>query len=230
MFRPVAVLASALALIVLPASARAADMLPDLTMQKPSDVSTEVLPDGRKVLRYSAVILNVGDGPFELSMSRPDSASEFVIGQRLDSDQGRLLAPTRAEAHWSDGTDGHHHFHVSSLETGVLTDPRTGEQRMLAKHGFCFMDTSPLRGNDTSARVYTPSGCGYGSPESWLSLTMGLSVSWKDEYFASFPGQFIDVTGLPSGRYALSVSVNTELGFLEKDYTNNSQQVMVRVR
>jgi hypothetical protein len=61
-------------------------------------------------------------------------------------------------------------------------------------------------------------------------LTMGLSVSWKDEYFASFPGQFIDVTGLPSGRYALSVSVNTELGFLEKDYTNNSQQVMVRVR
>ena len=39
--------------------------------------------NGQLQLRFSATIVNVGQGPFELNASRPDTASPFSVVQKL---------------------------------------------------------------------------------------------------------------------------------------------------
>jgi hypothetical protein len=64
--------AAVLALGRPPAAGAAADRLPDLGMARLRDLSidTATLP-GRRLLRFSTVIVNVGAGPFETVGSHP---------------------------------------------------------------------------------------------------------------------------------------------------------------
>jgi hypothetical protein len=50
---------------------------------------------------------------------------------------------------------------------------------------------------------------------------MGLSVSWGDNYHYTLPDQYIDITGLVSGRYRLRGRADPDNWFLEEDDTNN---------
>lgn len=44
--------------------------------------------NGRTVLRYAAVIVNVGAGAFEAQLLRPAGASQMNVGQRIFDDAG----------------------------------------------------------------------------------------------------------------------------------------------
>jgi hypothetical protein len=74
-------------------AAPAADRLPDLGMAPLTDLSidTTTIP-GRRLLRFTTVIVNVGQGPFETIGSRPDTGIAWIDITGLKSGRYRLTA------------------------------------------------------------------------------------------------------------------------------------------
>jgi hypothetical protein len=221
----------AVAVVVLLLAAPAAfatDYLPDLGMAHPRDLKVEK-SSGRKLLRYTAIVVNVGVGRFEVHGDRPDTASPMTVTQRIYDDSAtgyHDVVPSGAQMFYSG--DGHNHWHVTDLETGELLRLDNGAKvGALAKHGFCFYDNYRYNLSLPGAPLspfYT--NCGTASS---LHIVPGLSVGWGDSYPWNIAYQYIDVTGLSNGHYRLQISVSTQLGFQESDSSNNSSWVDVRL-
>jgi lysyl oxidase len=92
-----------------------------------------------------------------------------------------------------------------------------------AKHGFCFFDN--YRFGSTLPAYYT--SCG--SNPNALQVRMGLSKSWGDIYPAGLVDQYIDITGLTSGRYRLRAAADETNWFLESSETNNFTWVDIQI-
>lgn len=186
-----------------------------------ADLTVDNTPDGRSLLRFSATIVNIGAGRFELSSSRPDLSSVFGVSQRIYSADGASVErPVSAELVF--GGDGHNHWHVRNLETYELYRLDGDEEDAAGvKVGFCFSDDVPYRlilpGAPKSAQ-YRRSQCG---TRSSLQLTMGLSTGWGDRYPATLPDQYVDATGLPSGKYRLRAAADASNWFKEANDDNN---------
>ena len=214
---------------VRPTSA-ASDRLPDLGMAQLTNIRIQTAV-GRRLLRFDTRIVNIGVGTFELRGTRPTTSTpEMAVVQRIYDDGGG----SRDQALSADATmfysgDGHDHWHLHDLQVYELERLDNGiKVGMGAKEGFCFFDNVKYRltlpGAPPTA-VYTysaaPPACGYRQPTA-LQAVMGLSIGWGDLYNWNLPGQYIDITGLPAGRYRLKVSVNaTPLGLSESNANNN---------
>jgi hypothetical protein len=202
----------------------ASDLLPDLGMARLADLKIEKTPDGRRLLRFSSVVVNVGDGPMELHGQRPETTTQIMTtSQRIFDDAGEHRdVPTDAVMYF--GGDGHNHWHVRDLETFELRRLDRGSRVGTgAKHGFCFFDNRRYG----SAQEPLYSGCGQAGD---LSVVMGLSVGWGDLYHYSLPDQYVDITGLGRGRYRLRGTADADNWFLETDESNNSTWVDIRIR
>lgn len=207
-------------------AALATDYLPDLGMAHPTDLRVEQAGP-RKLLRYTAIVVNVGLGPFEVHGARPDTSSPMTVTQRIYDDSAagyRDVSVPAAEMFYAG--DGHDHWHVRDFETGELLRPDNGLQvAALAKHGFCFVDNYKYRLSLPGAPLspfYPRTSCG--SADS-LSIVPGISVGWGDRYSSSVAYQYIDITGVPNGAYRLKISASTAPGFRESNYSNNSSWV-----
>lgn len=232
MFRRSSVTAAALAVVaslsVAPHAASAADpTLPDLGMARLKDLVVEKTSGGSTLLRFSATIVNVGAGPFELAASRPsaDTAWAGRVSQRIFSaDRSSTYNAIPADLVY--GGDGHNHWHVKDLEDYRLDRLDNGVKVGTgSKGGFCFYDTTEYRLGLPGApqeRVYTHLGCGLNDA---LDVTMGLSVGWGDTYSWLLPDQYIDITGLANGKYRLHATADPRGMFTESDYTNNGTWV-----
>lgn len=198
-------------------------------MVRPSDlkIDTSTVP-GRKLLRYTAVIVNAGTGPFEVHGDRADTSAAMTVTQRIydSSATGHHDIATAATMFYAG--DGHNHWHLRDLETGELIRPDNGVKvGTLAKHGFCFYDNVAWRLSLTGAPqspFYT--NCGNASS---LHIVPGLSIGWGDKYPWSIAFQYIDITGLANGRYRLQTGASTSLGFQESNLSNNSSWVEIRL-
>jgi hypothetical protein len=221
--------AAVLALSRPPAAAAATDRLPDLGMAPLRDLSvdTTTIP-GRRLLRFTTVIVNVGAGPFETIGSRTStSTTQMAVRQRVFNDAGASRdRSTPAVMFWAG--DGHDHWHVRDVEAYELTRLDNGRRVGTgAKHGFCYFDNTPYRlwlPGAPSASVY--GGCGTAAD---LTVTTGLSVGWGDTYPAAIAFQWIDVTGLKSGRYRLRATADPANWFAETNNANNSTWVKIRL-
>jgi len=214
-----------MALVFLAISAQAAvaaDLLPDLQMAAITDIKLDQTTfSDRKLLRFTAVIANEGAGPLELHGSRPDTnTSEMSVTQRIYDDSGGFRdVPTNATMYYAG--DGHHHWHTKNLETAELDQMDSFAQvAKYAKQGFCFADGGKFRpslpGAPTSP-VYTTCG----TDPNQLTTTMGLSVGQGDWYTWDVAFQWIDITGVPSGRYRLFLTADAAGWFQDADQTNN---------
>ena len=228
---PFAVGALAFALVLAQPARTASQDLPDLAMARLADFDI-VSSGGQLQLRFSATIVNVGQGPFELSASRPDSASAFSVVQKVYGSGGPVDgAVPSAQLVW--GGDGHNHWHVRDLETYELDRLDNGVKvRMGMKSGFCFFDTTAfnlsLPGAPANA-VYTPGTvCGQNNLNA-SSLRMGISVGWGDRYGATLRDQYIDVTTLTSGNYRLTATADLAEQFSEAREDNNETWVDLKL-
>jgi len=203
-------------------AASVSDRLPDLGMARLKDFGLEKTRDGRRLLRFSSVVVNTGEGPFELHGNRPIESDEMTTVQRVFDDSGGYSeVPTDAVMYY--GRDGHNHWHVWDLESFTLK--RLDSNRKVgtgAKHGFCFFDNRPFG----SAALPVYEGCGV---EADLDVEMGLSPGWGDLYHYTLPDQYVDVTGLPAGRYRLTGIADEDHWFQEGDETNNATWVKLRI-
>jgi Lysyl oxidase len=214
----VMVLTGGLAMLAQPGHA-VADKLPDLRMARLRHFQVESLANGTKRLRFSTVIVNVGVGPFETRGQRTDLGTQTMSTDQVIYNDVGLFRTVATSATMVYGGDGHNHWHVKNLQQYVLTSADGSRRRTGAKTGFCFYDNFKhnlsLPGAPQSP-VYT--GCG---TQSSLTVNMGLSVGWGDIYYYNLAGQYVDITGLPLGRYRLTVTADQANWFLETDNTNN---------
>lgn len=205
------------------------DRLPDLGMAPVSQLSLREFPGGRRVLRYSTTIVNVGAGPFELHGSRAAGETGMAIVQRVFDDAGGWRdVPTGADVDF--GGDGHDHWHIHDLVFAELLrlPAETGAARS-EKGGFCFWDNTEYRLSLPGAppsEVYERSGCG---DMSSVAISMGLSVGWGDIYPWHLPDQNVDVSGLPPGQYRLRLTADPEGWFVEADDANQTTWVDVEL-
>lgn len=207
------------------AAVTAADRLPDLGMARLKSLSIRST-NGRRLLRYSTTIVNVGSGPFELHGERASTAdAQMTVTQRVFDDVGGwrdAATPAVMEL----GGDGHNHWHVHDLQLQEVFRLSNGSNvGRSAKRGFCFWDNVSYRlslpGAPQSA-VYDEVGCGDGAS---LGVAMGLSIGWGDIYPYYLPDQNVDITGLGNGRYRLMVTADPSNWFAETDENNNTTWV-----
>jgi hypothetical protein len=124
----------------------------------------------------------------------------------------------------------HRHWHLLGFERYEL---RGLDGRLLGrdrKTGFCL--------GDRYARELTlprmprspvwSAECGRGEPQ-LRRLVEGLSVGYGDDYPPSREGQWIDVSGLPPGRYQLVHVADPGRRLLESTRTDDAASLLLRL-
>jgi hypothetical protein len=214
-------LAIAFALIS-PTRSAAPDRLPDLGMARLAGPRIDRV-GGQRVLRFDAIVVNVGDGAFELRGARPNTATALMsVQQRIfAADGAHRDVPSPAVLYY--GGDGHDHWHVRDLQLYQLFDLDSGAPLGVgAKGGFCFFDNVDINRLDPRPPRYLretlPPVCGRTGQE--LEVTMGLSVGWGDLYAAWLPDQYIPL-GEVTGPVRLHATVDPDGWFAERDRSNN---------
>lgn len=199
------------------------DRLPDLAMARPTDLRVQVSANGHRLLRFTTMIVNIGEGPLETRAARHSLLTATMpVKQRIyDTGGGYRVVKTGTVATYSG--DGHEHWHVQRVARYELYRT-TGTSVVAArssKVGFCFFDTRPFRPTLPGApatRLYAEAGCG---GRRALAVRHGLSVGWADRYGSELRYQSIDVTNLPPGEYLLKVTVDPNGYFVEANERNN---------
>jgi hypothetical protein len=223
------------------ASAAAAwDMRPDLRMLEPREIRVCAPPlgplkcpappaygAGSRWLRFDAIIVNEGKGPFIVRATRPSPNAPRMrtrqVIRRTDGSR-RVVRSDAIEEYATD--DSHHHWHVQRVEhyqLYPLGGPLAGEPPVGHKVGFCFFDGVEWRPKMRGAAprpVFSFWDCGTSASQ---ALRVGLSVGWGDIYPWDFGGQYIDITAVPDGDYLLCLTADPMGHFLEtRDRDNDS--------
>lgn len=213
----------------------AADKLPDLGLDSFGfmTVDTTTMP-GHNLLRFSSRLINVGSGAFEIRGTRPNTGAAVSVTQRIyDTAGGFRDIPTVATMVY-DSADGHNHWHVKNLVSYDLFQMNGAHVATASKIGFCFNDNSSFNLELPGAPanpVYGPapnSICAGNDPQA-TSVLMGLSVGWADDYGWSLPGQFVDITGIAAGNYALKGHVDVIHWFTQSNRTNDCAVANVHI-
>jgi Lysyl oxidase/S-layer homology domain len=193
--------------------------------------------NGRRLLRFTGMFVNVGSGHFEVCGSRPNTSTPMTVHQIVYQSSARApqngsCAPeamrsrtirTNAQARYAG--DGHDHWHVQEI---VRYDLWGGEGTFRgAKVGFCFLDSDAYNGSlpGYSGGYYRYSWCRT-DPDA-LNNRMGLSIGMGDEYEWFLAWQWIDITGLSSGTYTVRAKVDPYGHFVEEDETNQCAYAVV---
>lgn len=238
--------ATVLALATLTAAADAAPAhagvnpdarLPDLAVLAPRDLRIVVRDSDRRVLRFTSVIVNVGRGPFQVTGYDPkdgDAGRNDILAVRqqiLEADGTFSNHPTTATMFWSG--DGHNHWHVTDIQVAQLQSledvPLDGTYK---KTGFCFFDS--YRYTSTKPAFYT-SARSVCQTRATGRVRMGVSVNWGDIYPATIAYQWLDITGVPDGKYRLKIFADPATleapggTFIESDEANNIGWVKIRI-
>ena len=145
-----------------PVDAAPAARLPDLRMALPDDFRLD-REDGRRLLRLTTTILNVGDGPFELRARRDRLRDDrMTVRQRIRHSDGTWTSrATPSVARYA--TDGHGHWHIQRVSGMDLFTTDGDAIRTGRKIGFCFFDTGRYRPElprSPSSAHYLETDCG----------------------------------------------------------------------
>jgi hypothetical protein len=136
-----------------------------------------------------------------------------------------------AELHYDDVED-HGHWHYRAFMTFELLDLEGQVVRADAKAGFCLVDSYNADPETTvPGEPELPTfvnGCGEGEPD-LRDITVGISVGYGDRYLARLADQWIDIKGLPPGRYQLVHTANPTRALAEASYDNNAASVLIEV-
>ncbi len=209
--------------------AAASDRLPNLRMLPLDDWRIQNV-NGRRLLRFTTIMGNAGPGHFEVRGRRPDTQTpRMQIRQVIfDSGGGWRTVSTGAIGKYSG--DGHDHWHVQRIMTYEMYKvEKPSTVRAGAKTGFCFLDTTAWKLGLPHARqrpYYQEEWCG---TRRTLSNRVGISVGWGDRYPWDFAFQWIDITGLNSGRYIVRATVDIGNWYREADDFDNCKWAEVRI-
>jgi hypothetical protein len=208
--------------------AAAGDLLPDLVMLL--EAFQVRIEGNHKVLRFTSNVLNQGDGPLDLTGSRPNvQAPELKVTENiLQAGGGQRTVKTRALMKFA-SADGHNHFHVMDFERLRLRPAESSDWRGAHKEGFCLRDDRNL-GGKPSRFDEAHFNCGAGKKDVALHVRQGLSEGWVDVYDWYRTGQFIDLEGLQlPGDFCVEATVDPNRLLVEGTRDNNVASTLVHI-
>lgn len=210
------------AVIERPASAQQA-LLPNLQPLPAYELALRPLFGGGTELIFSVLTKNIGRGPLHM-----------VAGESTDPNQQNIYQ----RVHWSDGTfedtlagifvfhDQHGHFHIEEYAEYVLEKEFApgASTRIGQKTSFCLLDTNRIDHklpNAPKQKVFTRCDD--------FEFGQGISVGWGDAYRSHLPGQSIDVSGLESGNYLLTIVTDPGNRIQESDDGDNTSTIRIHL-
>lgn len=110
----------------------------------------------------------------------------------------------------------HGHLHLQNFASYALLKLNGQAVVRKRKQGFCLRDYR---------RYFSWAG-----PSRYTCDFQGITKGWQDIYDRSLDCQWLDITGVPPGRYLLRITANPQRTFPESNYANNSVSVPVTVR
>ncbi|HUF37441.1 MAG TPA: lysyl oxidase family protein [Anaerolineales bacterium] len=196
-------------------------ILPDLRTLPPVDLQLQLFPgSGIRRLRFANTIWNSGPGDLDVHATAFALPNTVRVRQYIPTMEGD---PILQEAGIFDFHEAHGHWHwegfglyevLSVAETGRLGDIVAASDKI----GYCLIDVDPhpdLDEEQVSDPFYT--SCAW--------RRQGISSGWTDTYEAHIGGQYVDISDLPDGLYALRSTVDPDNIIIEFDETNNSSLV-----
>jgi hypothetical protein len=210
----------------------ARERLPDLAQVAPRAVSI-VSRDGRERLTFLSAVENVGPGPLVIVGERTRTQPEMTTRQLVRRVDGTTAAyPLRTHLRFV-VAETHRHWHLLGFESYQLTSADGETLGRDRKTGFCLGDRYDARAHvripgEPRRAVWTQE-CGLDQPAR-LRIREGISPGFGDDYVPLLEGQYIDVTGLPAGRYLLVHQVNSDGVLREASQANNAASVLLRLR
>jgi hypothetical protein len=233
--------AGAVALILLAAGPTSATgqspplRLPDLEQERPASLRLRVERSGRTHLGFRSAVRNVGTGPLVIEGRRSTTRVPTMTAlQRIRrADGSTLLRPSVGPLRYV-RSGGHEHWHVIGFMRYELR--RARDSRLVRpdrKTGFCLGDRYDV--NPLARRPFEPAtavfrtNCGLLSPR-LRRVVEGISVGYADDYHPHLEGQYIDITGLPAGRYWLVHRSDPERRLLESNRSNNVAMLLIELR
>ena len=206
----------------------ATELLPDLVQSPPR--ALEVYESGETWrLAFLSAVENDGRGPMLLVGRRPDEDTPAMGVEQLvrRTDGSAATYPVDGEIRFVE-SETHRHWHFLDFERYDILTANGKAVGRDQKTGFCLGDRynasrSAVLPGEPDQPVWTQE-CGRGQPER-LVVREGISPGYGDDYVPRLEGQWIDITDLPAGRYALRHRVNLDRALRESDYGNNSAEV-----
>lgn len=188
----------------------------------------------RRLLRLSTGVVNGGRGAFHLGnlytlgqttpqLAEPDLCHRHMHLKNFSA--YRLWTPEQYQQ-WQRVQRGDKRSSDELLAAHPELSPLTGHKQgwcptdlqlyVRAKGEWVFASIDDPR---WSTQVYAAPACDPTQAFDWD--ISGISPSWGDIYSASIVGQWVDISGVPSGTYILEVEVNPSLFIEEASYRNN---------
>jgi hypothetical protein len=219
----------------------------------PSCYQTEVDEEGAQTcLRFDQTFANVGEGPMELRFSVPTGAPEgsHDAFQRLHWSDG---PPEDRPAGQVEYHPEHGHFHFASFGLSRLwkldaagnrsgrypvrekrwRDARATPERTGRKVSFCLADTTidAWGKKGDGPRQYIAPDCLFPFESDGVTdyFMQGITQGWADIYDWYLPDQYIEVTGVANGLYALDTIADPDNLLLETDESNNCESILIRL-
>ena len=208
---------------------------PDLIMRKPTALSLRP-GGGRRLLRSTNAIINIGHGPLEIHASREGTRGrEMQARQAIHFRTGakKLLRAADGEVYFEFVPGRGRGFYwkfqdAANFELYRLDADghRLERVRRSPKIYYCFRDLAKVRSYARSPRRFVYPACSQRG--AIRRVTLGTSVGWADVYPSRYPGNYIDVTGL-RGCFAYVHIADPEQHLAEEREDNNSAQRTVRL-
>jgi hypothetical protein len=178
------------------------------------------------LLRFDNTIYNSGSGALEVVGQLEGNTDETMVHQRLYIRTGATTERRVGEFTYH---PGHFHWHMKNFALyEVLPVSAFGEPSAAVasnkKVGYCLMD---LRLEGRLAGGSEPPRAQYIGCDKEIQ---GISVGWGDIYEYFRPDQWVDVTDLADGLFALRSTVDPDNLLLEEDETNNTAIVFFSLR
>jgi hypothetical protein len=206
-----------------------AGLLPDLQNIIPHHLHIQEAQKQHRLV-FTVGLANAGEGPLELEPVADLNDATLLI----DANQNIYDAATNAGNIVGQNSllgafhfhPEHNHWHLDAVNgfevrralddgSGGLWQNETVGQSV--KETFCLIDYVQM--NDAQLAAF---GIPSVRREYWDCFgVQGVSVGWIDYYHHSTHGQFVDITGAPTGIYYLILTANPDGLFIESDYTNN---------
>jgi hypothetical protein len=208
------------------------ELLPDLDQAPPAAISI-VVREGRERLVFLSAVENVGAGPLLVAGRRPSASEPEMTARQVvrKADRTATTHVLKARLRFV-VSETHRHWHLLGFERYELRTPDEKTVGRDRKTGFCLGDRydadSGSRIPGEPPRAVWTQECGRGQSER-LRLLEGLSPGFGDDYVPLLEGQFIDVTGLPPGRYILIHRVNSTRDLGESSYANNAASALLEL-
>jgi hypothetical protein len=234
-----------------PAAAGPSSLAPDLVTLPMTQESLAIGLEGpRTLLRITNEIANSGSGPLEVVPGPVSSGCDGDADPANDRDANqRIYDDADGSGGYEPGVDplglerrfgcmrfhpAHDHWHVLDFARYDLRREPSGKRAVRKrKVGFCLADFRRVFEGPSSPLdpVYPIEPAGQPAQRGCQAFeTQGLSSGWADVYLLDLPGQELNITRLPRGRYCLISTADPRGLISERDESNNSTELRIQLR